>query len=565
MTKFLKFIFLTLIFFFIFASPAKAIAEDIKDYTVKLNINKNGTVNVSEKINYDFGDLEKHGIYRTIPTIRTNEDGKKYQLDVSNISVTDENNNSYQYQTSYQGSNNDLSLKIGDPDHTITGLHIYIIDYTIRGDITYFSDHDELYWNVTGVDWDVQIQNVTAQVLLPENLKENDIKTTCYTGPFGSTSHYCKSNIDNNVISFQTTQPLYPHENLSVVAGFPKNIVAVLEPKEYIPFGETGMGKIIIIIFIIAITIIGIFWYIFYPFRIIYKWYRYGRDPKALLGVTSAWFDPPTTQTKRKLTPGETGALIDETVDLRDIAATLVDLARRGYIKIIEPKKNDFYIEKVKESKKSDLEPFEKILLSGIFHKKDKIKIKDSELVEVVNDTKTALYESLVKENFFPQNPDSIRKFYTVIWILAIVTFNPFLFIAALVFGTAMPRKTDFGAQAANIAKSLKNFLSSQERQFAFQAERQMMFERLLPFAIAFGVEKIWAERFKDIALTKPTWYEGYESGRFNTILFVSSLNSSFTSFNTAATPTKSSSGFSSGFSGGSSGGGGGGGGGGSW
>ena len=196
MTKFLKFIFLTLIFFFIFASPAKAIAEDIKDYTVKLNINKNGTVNVSEKINYDFGDLEKHGIYRTIPTIRTNEDGKKYQLDVSNISVTDENNNSYQYQTSYQGSNNDLSLKIGDPDHTITGLHIYIIDYTIRGDITYFSDHDELYWSVTGNEWNYSIDKVTSTVAFPKNLQTSDITLACFTGVFRSAEQNCTFQTD---------------------------------------------------------------------------------------------------------------------------------------------------------------------------------------------------------------------------------------------------------------------------------------------------------------------------------------------------------------------------------
>ena len=92
------------------------------------------------------------------------------------------------------------------------------------------------------------------------------------------------------------------------------------------------------------------------------------------------------------------------------------------------------------------------------------------------------------------------------------------------------------------------------------------MFEKLLPYAVAFGVEKIWANRFKDIQLRQPEWYSGYgSSSRFNSVYFTNSLNSSFSSVRSAATPVSSSTGHSSGFSGGSSGGGGGGGGGGSW
>jgi uncharacterized membrane protein len=92
-----------------------------------------------------------------------------------------------------------------------------------------------------------------------------------------------------------------------------------------------------------------------------------------------------------------------------------------------------------------------------------------------------------------------------------------------------------------------------------------MFFEKLLPFAVAFGVEKVWAKRFETISMTQPDWYVGTNSGTFNSIVFTNSLHSSVGVINKAATPTTSSSGFSSGFSGGSVGGGGGGGGGGSW
>lgn len=124
-----------------------------------------------------------------------------------------------------------------------------------------------------------------------------------------------------------------------------------------------------------------------------------------------------------------------------------------------------------------------------------------------------------------------------------------------------MPRKTLEGVKVKNIAKSLLNFLKSQERQLEFQADKQMLFEKLLPYAIACGVEKIWAKRFSDIELKQPEWYEGTTSS-FNSVSFTDHLHSSFSTLK-EATET-SSTGFFSGF-GGSSGGGGGGGGGGSW
>lgn len=53
------------------------VGEYIKSFDSKININKDGTINVKETVTYDFGELEKHGIYREIPFIKTNQDGKR--------------------------------------------------------------------------------------------------------------------------------------------------------------------------------------------------------------------------------------------------------------------------------------------------------------------------------------------------------------------------------------------------------------------------------------------------------------------------------------------------------
>jgi uncharacterized membrane protein YgcG len=88
------------------------------------------------------------------------------------------------------------------------------------------------------------------------------------------------------------------------------------------------------------------------------------------------------------------------------------------------------------------------------------------------------------------------------------------------------------------------------------------LYERLLPYAMLFGIEKEWLKQFAPLYEQPPDWYGGNWAA-FNGAVFASSLNDfAATSKNTFTPPSDSS---SSGFSGGSSGGGGGGGGGGGW
>ena len=541
--------------------------EHIKSFDSAIKINKDGTIDVKETIVYDFSTLDKHGIYREIPYIKTNQDGKKYELKFNNFSVINENGNSYKFVKSWIDEKL-IRLKIGDADRLITGIHTYVISYKVSGALTYFSDHDELYWNVTGNEWQVPITDTTASVAWPQEVKKEDIKTVCYTGVSGSRENLCSTELpswdDRPKMVTKTNNTLLSGEGLSVVVSFPKNIVAVLEPKEFVSFWNTFIGKLVGLV----IGLLAFIWYLILPFYIIYRWMRYGRDPKEMVGVTTAWYEPPKTpDNKRFLTPGEVGTLGDETVDLKDISATIVDLARRGYIKIEERAKRDFFLVRrsLDEGGSNKLLPFERLLIDKFFKTKNEIRLKNEHLFEEVEKVKNSLYEQIVENKFFPKNPQTIRTKYYILAGVALFTANFGLAIVSFIFGRVMPRKTVDGVNAKNVAFSLRNFLTSQERQLKFQADKQLMFEKLLPYAVAFGVEKIWAKRFKDLNIKQPDWYQGYSNGQFNSWIFVSSLNSSMKSFQTSATPTRSSSGFSSGFSGGFSGGGGGGGGGGSW
>ncbi len=558
MFKFIKLLLISPLFFLLVKpSFAQISGEHIKSFDSNININKDGSIGVKETIFYDFSNLKKHGIYRTIPYTKVDKNGKTYALLFLNFSVNDENGKSYKFQKIT--SDDTITLKIGDPNRTITGLHAYVISYNVRGALGYFDNHDELFWNATGTDWNIPIAKTTTVVSLPEVIKQENLQSTCFTGSYGSKESNCTIAQNGNIISFSTNNSFNPHEGISIVIGFPKGIVATLLPQEKIPFFNTVLGKITLVLIIVGLSL----WYVILPIFLVFLWYKYGRDPYVGKAVR-AWYDPPKTKTGRGLTPAETGGLVDETVDNRDVFATIIDLARRGYLTINEKKKNDFTLLKQKSfTNDKNLQIHEADLLSAIFGNSESVKIKDKNLYQDIVKIKANLYKTMVSEGFFRHNPQTIRTCFYVLSVIGLFTGNFILFFISLIFGRIMPRKTLFGAQQATVGKGLKNFLSSQERQLKFQADKQMFFEKLLPYAVAFGVEKIWAKRFEKFDLKQPDWYHGYPGSTFNSVVFANSLNSSYSTFSSASHPPAST---SSGFGGGGfSGGGGGGGGGGSW
>ncbi len=533
------------------------IGEKIQKFSSDITIKKDGSIEVKETIVYDFTSLSRHGIFRNIPYTILDK-SKRYDMTYTFKSVTDEKGKKYKYTKSRQDEQ--WVLKIGDPNKTITGVHTYIISYSVKGALRYFKDHDELYWNITGNGWNIPIKETTATILLPEEIAQQKIQMKCFTGSYGSTKQNCTGTTTGQKTEYKTTLFLNSYEGLTTVLGFPKGTTAVLLPTEYVPFFETPLGKIVLVL----IGITAVCWYIILPLYIVIKWFTKGRDPDVGRAVT-AGYDAPKGSNKKPLTPAQTGALLDETVNKKDIFSIIVDLARRGYLRIEERDKKDFYLIKLPVTAKASnqLLPFEQKLFDALFPSGDESRLKDTKLYTVILDIQTLLYKDMVAQGYFIKNPQTTRTIYTLLGVAGVFTFNFVLAFASFTFGRHMPKKTLLGASQANVARGLKNFLTSQERQLNFQGDKQILFEKFLPFAVAFGVEKAWAKRFESFDLKSPEWYSSYNNTGFNSYLFASSLGNSYSNFSASSTPPSSS---GSGFSGGgSSGGGGGGGGGGSW
>ena len=142
--------------------------SSITSYDVVLTVGADGALGVTETIAYDFGTNQKHGIFRAIPTKVPfdNDNFRLYRL--SDVRVT-----------SPDGAPTDVSrseaagvttLRIGDPDKTVTGRHTYVLSYTVDGALNSFPDRVELYWNAIGTEWSVPIGAATVRVVAPAAL-----------------------------------------------------------------------------------------------------------------------------------------------------------------------------------------------------------------------------------------------------------------------------------------------------------------------------------------------------------------------------------------------------------
>ena len=560
---------------FLVSSPANAIepenfSEYIEHYDVAMEVNKNGNVEITETIVYNFKDLLKHGIYRDVKTVFVNLDGIKLETPLKLVSITNENGEEYKYTKSRY--NDHIRLKIGDADLNVTGLKTYVIKYQLTGVIESFSDHDEIFYNVIGTEWTVPIKEARFSATLPID-KIQVIESICFTGSFGSSESNCAVadsidvQSDLNIVSYNTTQPLAPGEAFTVGVSFNKGLITIIPKEEY---------HLIPVWLQYILGVAAFFWYIVTPIFVIYYYFKTGRDPEPTYKSIPALFDPPTALNGRKLTPAEVGTIVDETVETRDVTATLVDLAIRGFIKIEEIKdssimgtllaKTDYKLSKLPKNQE-ELLHFESYLLNKLI-KDETVKLSSLKYTffSDLEKTKEKIYAQVVAEKFFSKNPQKVRNMWYALTFASFMTLNVLLSIVTLILSKHMPKKTKLGADAAVHAKGLKTFLTSQDKQLEFQEENFYMFEKLLPYAVAFNVTSTWIERFKDLHTQyKPDWYTGTGYTGFSN--FDRTMSDFSQSVNSTVSATRSSSGSSSGFGGGGSSGGGssGGGGGGSW
>jgi len=576
--KIIKTVILSLVF--LLMAPFVFAQEKIDIFSMQAQVQKNSSVLITESIFYDFGSGYKHGIYRDIYS---------KDIDVEIKSVVDKSGNKYKYDLQKTGDN--IRVKIGDANQTITGEHQYIITYLVKGAIKFLPDHDEFYWNVTGNNWPVSIEQVSAGALiLGKKFLDRDVQLKCYTGAFGSVYQNCFGEINfsseletEKGVSFSTNKPLGPGEGLTIVIGWPKGVVSppsAIEKisdfaKKYWPF----------------IIPLGVFICLFSV------WWKKGKDIKLDKSIV-VQYDLPND-----LCPVEVAYILNQKITPRDISAMIVDLAVKGYLKIKETEKKkligktkDWVLIKQKDYvMDKSLEPFEQKLLSGFFVQKDEVSILGlkEKFFKTFEEIKEQVSKEMVLDDYFVKDPAKVMKKFTTIGLFSLFSawfvvylvgkiiaqyfsvdfLLNFLWVSVvsgllfLLFATVMPKKTKKGTEVLWHIIGFKEYITRAEKYRARFYEQENIFEKFLPYAIVFGCTKKWAKAFEGIYKTPPTWYEGAVYGAyFSPVNFSNSLNKSLAGIGAVVAARPGGGSGASGFGGGGfSGGGFGGGGGGSW
>lgn len=560
------------------AATAPAAGADtgwtIDAFRADIAIRPNGSLAIVETIDVDFGSLQKHGIFRTIPTKYRYDDRRDRTYALSIESVTDRSGRPWTYQLTRGDAASEL--KIGDAARTVSGTQSYRIAYRIDGALNAFADQDELFWNVNGGSWEVPLRAVSASVTAPVGAIQ---RAACFEGPAGATAP-CRLTSTADRADYTATRSFAPGEQLTVVTGLRSGAVAVAapaltdRPRQLVDYFSTGPLAV-------AASVVALIGGVF---LIWWLWWTRGRDRGRPRGAIVPEYEPPD-----KLRPAQLGVLVDETADPRDLIATIVDLAVRGYLTITEhPKQGLFgHADWTLDQKKpgADLLPYERTLFAGLF--KDGTSVLVSSLkgtfVGTLASAQTQLYADAQSRGWFVADPSRVRVGYASLGCLLVVAGVGLAWLLGAVFGLglvglaivpagallvvlnrAMPARTAEGAAVFARTLGFKRYMDTAETDRAAFAEKEGLFTAYLPYAVMFGSVEGWIRAFAglDIAKAAASFYTG--PGAFNSAAFASSFDGFASSLATTVASTPGGSG-GSGFSGGFSGGGGGGGGGGSW
>lgn len=574
--NFFRFLFAAVLASALLLVPGTVSAKSysVESWKNKIDIQTNADFKVAETYVYAFSG-QYNFVYRTIPKNRFDsladvevwEGGTKYVFAGESELNKDLASSWGKYISYFQDGNYTIKWYFNALDTAKT----FTLKYTVKGGIGFFTDHDELYWNVISNDRETGIGLVETTVTLPENSFTKDklqIRLLTNDG-----NNLKSAIIDSRTFTFSGTD-LGANSNFTVVCGWPMGLIqgptlAEREAAAKQKAEEDRLAAVWLAIGVVVNLLLPVITLVV-MFSI---WFKKGRDEGAKRSIAPE-FAPPT----KGFLPAQVETLVKEQSSVTAIIATIVDLARQGYLKIFEEqtkilffKNTDYRLERLSK-KDSGLAGFEKDVLESVFGAKQSVKIADlrNKFYKDIPGIVSAIDESVYAKYklFANESPKKVRKKY-YLWGALVVGIGVLSFMLTwgsviacgfiiMGFGRYMGKRTLEGRVERDKWLGFKLYLAKTDRFGYSENVTQEVFEEYLPFAIIFGVQDAWAKRFADLKFEQPDWYSG-STPYFSAYLFTSNLNSMLTTTTQSISTSPSS---SSGFGGGGSAGGGGGGGG---
>lgn len=495
-------LFFALIIFFVLGAFSCANAEYfyIKNYNTDLYIYKNSGVSVKESILVHFNS-PRHGIFRKIPHKYKvgNKDpnlsrpfiyGNNYKINIYDIKVA-----GFKYKVYKKGKC--LFIKIGDKNRFVNGDVLYKLSYKIYGAVNFFKDHSEFYYNVIGFEWPVPIKYASFNIFWPENGKPSKDKYFVYSGRHGSKNSNVDVLVSKGFLSGKTSLVFLVYNGITAGIWFPKGVIAKGSPFKQISLiiANNSIYLLLVLIFIFLFLL----------------WYVFGRDKKIIHIVRYKLPD--------NITSAEAGFFIDDKTDNRDLLSLIFCWAAKGYIEIEETeksglilKKKDYILRKLKDLPDT-AKSFERTIFYGLFSGGITI-VKVSTLKNTfythMKKAKKQLDEEMTFKDYYEPASRNLAK---VTYILAIIMFMigvmfgrldyliSFILSAIIffIFARIMPKKTRRGLKIYQLVGGFKEFIERVEKPRLKRLLKKdpNYFDKILPYAIALGIEKRWQKNSK--------------------------------------------------------------------
>ncbi len=497
-------------------------------YDVNITVLDNGDMQVEEVQEIAFTSGSFHFGYRAIPLGRVEA--------LSNLQIFERQGDRLLEYTPSR-SEREYTFKTYQEDgnqviywyfpYTNNTTHTYVVRYVVKGGLRIYDGGDQVWWKAVPPDRNFPVHNAQVKVTLPATFNADQLVYQTYGAtatayaPNGATVIFNAANIGSG-------------DELEVRVQFPHGVVQAAPPawqakddalraakEKYGPIMDVGL------LFLGLVILFG------GPLGIYALWYLRGKDAPA--GIVADYIsEPPDT-----LPPGVVGTLVDEQADMQDILATLVDLARRGALNIEEKNEAGFlgigsgrdFVFHLKDASIAS-KPYEKRLLQKIFGSKTEKRLSSlkQKFYTVVPELQKQLYDDVVKTGLFPTNPQTTRRIYMGLGVASLILSGVIGFglivltqaysslaicptvsmiitsISLLVMGRHMPRKTKKGTEEAARWLAFKRYLKNIEK-YGNLEEAKSQFDKYLPYAIAFGIEKNYMRQFARVDAPAPAWY----------------------------------------------------------
>ncbi len=426
--------------------------------------------------------------------------------------------------TSYLSDTYKLNLRLDERGN------LFANDFAVKEKVTATASSDELRYIVLDGSSAESINagfysQATITLQLPEAIKQNDLNADQrrLIGTHGATTEPSYF-LDNKTIVFRATD-VSPSAILTVLVQFPQG---------YFDLGATsGIERRIL-------SLSGITWLavsiamLIVAFVILFAVFRKSTGSSAHQPPAYLYKQPPVT-----MSPALVGILMHGRIRPKEILATVVDLAKRGFLGL-EDRNGELVIYKKQirdQALWQSLLPFERFLVEEFFGKKSTLstvdEFRERAGKELFSRRVTEIYDQLYKEamklGLFEENPARVHakyKFYTLgFFLLSLAGFlyaivlapDPkyvLIFWAAMIaisllatfFATRISTRTALGKQHLDGWLAFRNYLAL-GKIIDLDTALGEQFEAYLPYAIAMDAELEWAGRFAERDFHLPPWY----------------------------------------------------------